>query len=74
MEKTKSEMRKEVEAKFARIPGREYQHACVGKIGRDYIHFVSLYEGSHKGKILIEDFIRTGSLFECALKENGKQW
>lgn len=74
MGKTKKEMRQAIKDMVAGLPGREYQKAVIGKIGRDYIHFVSLYEGSPTGKVTIEDFFRTRDLFENATKENGKPW
>jgi hypothetical protein len=66
--KTKSEMKKEFEEMMARTPGRELQHALVTKIGREYIHFISLYEGSKKMKVAIGDYYKTGSLHEESVK------
>lgn len=64
--KTKKEMKKEIENMVAGLPGREYQKAIIMKIGRDYVHFLSLYEGSKKQKITIENFYKTKDLFDMA--------
>lgn len=64
MEKTKSEMRKEIRAMVSGLPGSEYQHSIITKVGRDYVHFISLYEGSKPQKIEIETFYAHRDLYD----------
>jgi hypothetical protein len=63
MKKTKSEMRQDIKNMVSGLPGREYQKSVIGKIGRDYVHFLSLYEGSKPQKIEIEKFYSTKDLY-----------
>ena len=65
-EKTKSEMRNEIKAMVAGLPNRDYDKCHIIKIGRDYITFVSLYEGSKIQRVSIESFYSTRNLFADA--------
>jgi hypothetical protein len=60
---TKSEMRKELKSWLSGKPGSEYQQSLIMKIGRDYVTFLSLYEGSKIQKIEIEKFYETRNLY-----------
>ena len=54
---SKSEMRKEIKSYMSGKPNYDVRTALhVTKIGRDYVHMISLYEGSKPEKMTIEDF------------------
>ena len=54
---TKSKMRNEIKSYMSGKPNYDVRTALhVTKIGRDYVHMISLYEGSKPEKINIEDF------------------
>lgn len=53
----KSEMIKEIKSYMSGKPNYDVRSSLhVSKIGRDYVHVISLYEGSKPEKIAIEDF------------------
>lgn len=53
----KSEMRNEIKSYMSGKPNYDVRTALhVTKIGRDYVHMISLYEGSKPEKMNIEDF------------------
>ena len=52
----KAEMKKEIESYMEGKPNWDIGTMHVIKIGRDYVHTISLYEGSKAEKIEIEDF------------------
>ena len=57
------EMQRELKAWLAGIPGREWQHSLILSIGRQYVHYVSLYQGCRSGKIDIGTFYETKNLY-----------
>ena len=53
----KSEMKKEIESYMSGKPNYDVRQTLhVFKIGRDYIHMISLYEGSRPFKVTIDNF------------------
>ena len=53
----KSEMRKEIESYMSGKPNYDVRQTLhVFKIGRDYIHMISLCEGSRPFKVTIDNF------------------
>lgn len=62
MEKTKKQMRAKINELFSRIPNRDYDKCHIMSVGRDYIHFISLYEGSKPEKVQIKSFYETRDL------------
>ena len=52
----KFEMRNEIKSWLKGVPSWTFREMMVDKIGRDYVHTLSLYEGSKIEKVTIEEF------------------
>ncbi len=60
---TRDMMRAQIRAMVSGLPGSEYQHSIITKVGRDYVHYISLRDGQH-GRIRIEDFFASRDLYQ----------